>query len=167
MLERAIAVMSRGAAAIAGVVLVYVTLHTLVEITLRTVFGHSTNVVVEFAGYGLAAMTYLALSDAMRAGSLVRVNIVLKLLPGFAKRIADALCIALTLLLTVFVAYYVWIDMRRSYVREFQTESIVPLPAWLPPIALLIGLIVFAIDLALHLALVLRGKAQLAGGDEA
>ncbi len=165
MAARSIAAMSRGASAIAGAVLVYVTLHTLAEITLRTVFDRSTNVVVEFAGYGLAAMTYLALSDAMRAGALVRVNVLLNLLSATAKRIADAFCLLTTLLTTLFIAYYVWFDMQRSYRREYWTESIIPLPAWLPPVALFFGLCVFAVDLVLHLILVIRGEAEITGGD--
>jgi TRAP-type C4-dicarboxylate transport system permease small subunit len=154
--------LARLASLIASAVLIYVMLHTLAEITLRTLFSVSTNVVVEFAGYGLAAMTYLALSDAMRSGSLVRVNVLLERMPAGARRALDAFCVLVTLLITLFIAYYFWLDMRRSFVREFYTESILPLPAWLPPIALVVGLAVFAIDLLLHLVLILQGKVRLA-----
>ena len=162
---RTIAAISRLAAGLSSAILVYVTVHTIAEIALRTLFNRPTNVVVEFAGYGLAAMTYLALSDAMRAGSLVRVNVLLNLMPTGIRRALDAFCVLNALLITMFLAWYVWFDMRRSYIREFQTESIVPLPAWLPPTALLVGLIVFAVDLLLHLALILRGEAAIVGGD--
>jgi len=162
---RAIAAISRLAAVLSSAILVYVTVHTIAEIALRTLFNRPTNVVVEFAGYGLAAMTYLALSDAMRAGSLVRVNVLLNVMPAGIRRALDAFCVLNALLITIFLAWYVWFDMRRSYVREFQTESIVPLPAWLPPTALLVGLIVFAVDLVLHLVLILRGEAAIVGGD--
>lgn len=157
-----IGVLARLTSALASIVLVYVALHTLTEITLRTLFNVSTNVVVEFAGYGLAAMTYLALADAMRAGSLVRVNVLIDRLPDRARRALDAFCVLVTLLVTLFIVYYFWLDMRRSFVREFYTESIIPLPAWLPPIALVVGLASFAIDLLLHLVLILRGEARLA-----
>jgi len=162
---RAIAAISRLAAVLSSAILVYVTVHTIAEIALRTLFNRPTNVGVEFAGYGLAAMTYLALSDAMRAGSLVRVNVLLNVMPAGIRRALDAFCVLNALLITIFLAWYVWFDMRRSYVREFQTESIVPLPAWLPPTALLVGLIVFAVDPVLHLVLILRGEAAIVGGD--
>jgi len=162
MASTVIGVLARITSTIASIVLVYVALHTLVEITLRTLFDTSTNVVVEFAGYGLAAMSYLALADAMRTGSLVRVNFLVERASPRLRRLLDAFCIVVTLAVTLFIAYYVWLDMRRSFVRGFQTESILPLPAWLPPIALFIGLIVFAVDLLLHLVLVLQGKVRLA-----
>ncbi len=147
---------------IASITLIYVMAHTLIEITLRTILNISTNVVVEFAGYGLAAMTYLALADAMRSGTLVRVNVLLDRLPKSAIRVLDAFCVFVTFLVTAFIAYFVWLDMWRSYTRDFWTESIVPLPAWLPPIALVLGLAVFALDLLLHLVLILRGETTLA-----
>ena len=166
MPARVIGFLSRASATVASLVLIYVLAHTLVEITLRTLFGISTNVVIEYAGYGLAAMTYLGLSDAMRSGTLVRVSVVLELLPKRARRMLDAFCVVLTLFATVFVIDFVWLDMQRSYSRDFWTESIVPLPAWLPPIGLIVGLAVFALDLLLHLALILRGEGQLASSSE-
>ena len=56
--------------------------------------------------------------------------------------------------------------MRRSYLRDFWTESIFPLPAWLPPVGLIVGLAVFALDLLLHLVLILRGEVELASSSE-
>ena len=166
MVTRAMATLSRVAAAVAGIVLIYVLAHTLVEITLRTLFDRSTNVVIEYAGYGLAAMTYLGLSDAMRSGSLIRVGVLLERLPHAARRWLDAWCVLVTLLATVFIIWFVWVDMSRSYRREFWTESVIPLPAWLPPIGLIVGLAIFALDLALHLVLILRGRARLASASE-
>ena len=166
MTARAIGWLSRVAAAAAGIILIYVLGHTLVEITLRTLFSRSTNVVIEYAGYGLAAMTYLALSDAMRSGSLIRVGVLLERLPKAARRLLDAWCVLVTLLATLFVIWFVWVDMSRSWTRDFYTESVIPLPAWLPPIGLLLGLAIFALDLSLHLVLILRGEAELAAGSE-
>ena len=160
------AALSRVTGVIAGIVLIYVLGHTLVEITLRTLFDRSTNVVIEYAGYGLAAMTYLGLSDAMRSGTLVRVSVLLNRTPRGVRRILDAFCVVVTLFATLFVMWFVWVDMSRSYTREFWTESIVPLPAWLPPIGLIVGLAVFALDLLLHLVLILRGEVELASSTE-
>lgn len=166
MVTRAMAALSRVAGVIAAMVLIYVLGHTLVEITLRTLFDRSTNVVIEYAGYGLAAMTYLGLSDAMRAGTLVRVSVLLNRMPRGARRVLDAFCVLVTLFATLFVIWFVWVDMSRSYAREFWTESIVPLPAWLPPIGLIVGLAVFALDLLLHFVLILRGEVELAASAE-
>ena len=88
-----IARLSRIASITSAVILIYVTAHTLLEITLRTLFSVSTAVVVEFAGYGLASMTFLALSDTMRAGTLVRVNVLLNFVPKGVRRALDAFCV--------------------------------------------------------------------------
>jgi TRAP-type C4-dicarboxylate transport system permease small subunit len=157
---------SRVAAGLASVVLIYVAAHTLLEIVLRTAFNLSTAVVVEFAGYGLASMTFLALADTMRAGTLVRVNVVLHVMPPSVRRFLDGFCVLTTLAVTLFVIYFVWIDVQRSFVRGFFTESVVPLPAWLPKTAFAVGLVVFALDLIVHFILVLRGEVELASSSE-
>jgi TRAP-type C4-dicarboxylate transport system permease small subunit len=152
---------SRIASVTSAVILIYVTVHTLLEITLRTLFSVSTAVVVEFAGYGLASMTFLALSDTMRAGTLVRVNVLLNFVPKGVRRALDVFCVASTFALTMFVTYFFVIDIKRSFDRGFQTDSVVPLPSWLPPIGVVVGLTIFAIDLLLHLVLILRGEVEI------
>jgi TRAP-type C4-dicarboxylate transport system permease small subunit len=65
---------STGASFIAGLILIAITAYSIIEIVSRTLFGASSNVLVEFVGYGLAAMTFLAAGRTMREGHLVRVN---------------------------------------------------------------------------------------------
>jgi TRAP-type C4-dicarboxylate transport system permease small subunit len=161
VLSTAIGWLSRAASVGATVALLYVAAHTLLEITLRSIFGHSTGVVIEFAGYGLAAMTFLALSGTMRAGAHVRVSVLLNFVSKRTRRVLASLCLVVTLGLTLFITYFFWLDVKRSFDRGFQIDSIVPLPAWMPPIALILGLVVFAIDLLLHVVLVAGGKIEL------
>lgn len=146
---------------LASLLLVYVTAHTLIEIVLRTVFGRPTAVVVEFVGYALAGMTYLALADSMRSGSLVRVNILLNFVPPWVRRTLDAFCILLTLVLVLFIAWFFLGDMQRNWSRGIDTDSVVPMPVWIPPMALTMGLVVFALDLIMQFVLVVTGKTVI------
>ena len=124
-------------------------------------FGRPTAVVVEFVGYALAGMTYLALADSMRSGSLVRVNILLHFLPAGVRRALDAFCILLTFVVVVFIAHYFFGDMYRNWSRGIETDSVVPIPVWVPPLALMAGLLVFCLDLLLQFVLVIRGQAKI------
>lgn len=154
--------LSRAASFLAGLILIAITAYTLVEIVSRTLFGLSSNVLVEFVGYGLAAMTFLAAGRTMRDGHLVRVNVVLQFCSPVARRALDAFCLVCAIAVVCLIAYYVWLDMQRSFTRGYETDSLVPLPMWLPPLALFIGMVTFIFDMLVHLALVLAGRVRLA-----
>jgi TRAP-type C4-dicarboxylate transport system permease small subunit len=161
-LAAAAATLSRLSSLLAGFVLIGITGFTLWEIARRAVFGTSSNVLVEFVGYGLAAMTFLGASQTMRAGDLVRVNVLLQFTPPGMRRALDAFCLACGLAVVGFAGWFVFQDMLRSWVRDYETDSVVPLPLWLPPLGLLIGMVVFSLDAIVLLLLVLAGRYRLA-----
>lgn len=147
---------------VAGIVLIAMTGYTIVEIVRRTVFGTSSNVLVEFIGYGLAAMTMLAASQTMRDGGLIRVNILLQFASPRMRQVLDAFCILCGISVLGFAAWYVFLDMQRSFTRDYETDSLIPLPLWLPPLGLFIGMVAFLVNMAAYLALVLANKLVLA-----
>jgi hypothetical protein len=59
-------------------------------------------------------------------------------------------------------AYYVWIDMQRSFTRGYETDSLIPLPMWLPPFGLFIGMVAFLLNMIALLVLVLTERLVLA-----
>ena len=61
-----------------------------------------------------------------------------------------------------FAACYVFLDMQRSFTRDYETDSLIPLPLWLPPLGLFIGMVGFLLNMAAYLALVLANKLVLA-----
>lgn len=154
--------LSKISAALATLILLGIAGFVLVEITLRMVRGTGTNVLVEFVGYGLAGMTFLAASSTMREGGLVRVNILLERVPAGARRLLDALCLLATIAVVGIAAWFVAADMWRSYERAYETDSLVPLPMWLPPLPLLAGVTLFLLDMLVHLVLVVSGQARIA-----
>lgn len=153
---------AKASSLVAGIVLVAMTGYTIVEIVRRTVFGTSSNVLVEFIGYGLAAMTMLAASQTMRDGGLIRVNILLQFASPRVRQVLDAFCILCGISVLGFAAWYVFLDMQRSFTRDYETDSLIPLPLWLPPLGLFIGMVAFLVNMAAYLALVLSNKLVLA-----
>lgn len=153
---------AKASSLVAGIVLVAMTGYTIVEIVRRTVFGTSSNVLVEFIGYGLAAMTMLAASQTMRDGGLIRVNILLRFASPRVRQVLDAFCILCGISVLGFAAWYVFLDMQRSFTRDYETDSLIPLPLWLPPLGLFIGMVAFLVNMAAYLALVLSNKLVLA-----
>ena len=161
MLDRLAQILSRVTAALAGAVLVAITAYTLIEISLRATTGYASNVLVEFVGYGLAAMTLLGAAQAMRDGSLVRVSIFLHFAPAVLRRALDAFCLLCGIAVITFTAWFFWVDIQRSFLRGYETDSLVPLPSWLPPLGLFIGMLTFILEMATRLIAVVSGKGQL------
>ena len=162
MLTRIAEWIAKSSSVMAGIILISMTAYTIIEIARRTVFGTSSNVLVEFIGYGLAAMTMLAASQTMRDGGLIRVNLLLQFASPRVRQVLDAFCLLCGMFVLGLAAYYVWLDMQRSFTRGYETDSLIPLPLWLPPLGLFIGLAAFLLNLAAVLVLVLANKAVLA-----
>lgn len=162
MLSRIAASIAMVASLLAGAVLVVMAAYTIVEIVLRVALGAGSNVVVEFVGYGLATMTFLGAAQTMREGGLIRVNVVLHFVPPRVRQVLDAFCLVLGIAVIGFAARFVWADIERSFARSYETDSLVPLPLWLPPLGLLIGMLVLLLDMAVHLALVVGRRQVLA-----
>lgn len=160
-LGRTVAALSRTAGALANVVLVLLAAYILLEIALRAVRGTGTNVLVEFIGYGLAALTFLGASATMRDGGMVRVAIVLERLPAGVRRLLDVLCILCGLGSVGLVAWFVGADMLRSLERGYETDSIVALPQWVPPLPMFVGMIVFLLDMLAQLVRIVAGGHAL------
>lgn len=159
MLERIAAAIARISAALAGVVLVAMAGFTVVEIARRSVLGSGSNVLVEFVGYGLATMTFLGAAQAMREGGMIRVNVILHFVPPRVRRVLDAFCLLCGIAVIGLAARFVWLDILRSYTRGYETDSLVPVPLWLPPLGMLIGMTIFLLDMVLQMALVVvRGR---------
>ncbi|MBT0963253.1 TRAP transporter small permease [Denitromonas sp. IR12] len=137
----------------------------MVEIVLRGAFATSTFIMDEFVGYGVAAITFLSLGYALESGSLIRVNVLLTHLGnGIVRRLVEAFCVGTTLALAVFIAWYFWKSVARSWARGSVSETVAQVPLWIPEGLVLIGLSIFALQLLAYLLRVLTG-GQLIGDD--
>lgn len=148
------------AGAIAAVVfMVGMTLHIMVEITLRYFFSTSTYVLDEFVGYGVAAMTFLALGHTFENNVLIRVNfILLKIHHDIVRKLVEITCVVTTLLMCSFLARYFWKSVSRNFERGSTSETIAQVPLWIPESLALIGLIIFVIQMLAYVLRLLSGS---------
>ena len=157
MFERIIGQISRGAGALAALLLVYLFLHIIYEIVLRSFFDSSTFVLDEFVGYSVAAMTFLALGYALDKGALIRVDLAVSRLHGRPRRLVELFCIVLSFAMAGFCAWWVGRDALRHWNRGSVSESIAEVPLWIPVGAVWLGLVLFMLQLLAYFLRVARG----------
>ncbi|MEO1331301.1 MAG: TRAP transporter small permease [Pseudomonadota bacterium] len=161
LLDRIARLLSGAGAALAALLIVYILGHILLEIALRVVFSRSTYVLDEFVGYAVAALTFLGLGHAFRSGDLIRVDLITARLDREQRRALELASVAATLLATLFCAFWVGRDALRNLLRGAVSESVAEVPLWLPLGMVLLGMLVFALQLAAHMAQVALGGPLL------
>ncbi|WFE76608.1 TRAP transporter small permease subunit [Roseinatronobacter sp. S2] len=139
--------LSNVAAHFAMLAIVLMAGHILLEIVLRAVWSSSTFVMGEFVGYAVAAMTFLGLGAALDDKVLLRVNILLQPLKGRARVAAEIVNAAVTLSVFGFITFFLIRQLLRNYERGTTSISVLEIPLWIPQSFVVVGFIVFCIQL--------------------
>jgi len=160
LLQTTIFTLSRLAGGLAGVLLVGMVLHILLEIVLRAFFSTSTFVLDEFVGYGVAAITFLSLGYTLEHGALIRVNILLARARGPLQRILEVVAATCTLALLTFFGWFFWFRVARHLSRGTVSSSIAQVPMWIPEGLVLIGLGLFWLQMFAYLLRMLFAPAD-------
>lgn len=151
--------LSLAGAIIAGLLMAGMTTHILVEIFLRFFFSTSTYVLDEFVGYGVAAMTFLALGYTFEHNVLIRVNFILgRIRTDGLKKTVEIGCVSATLIVTLFIAKYFWLSVSRNYVRGSTSETIAQVPLWIPEALIFAGLAIFSAQMLAYILRLLCGQ---------
>jgi TRAP-type C4-dicarboxylate transport system permease small subunit len=164
--QRTVFRISRYAAYLSAAILVGMVGHILLEIILRGFFNTSTYVLDEFVGYGVAAMTFLALGYALEEGSLIRVQILLTKTTGRLRQILELICIGSTLVLSCYLLFYFWRNWKRDWDRSAVSESIAEIPMWIPEGLVVIGIALFIIQLFAYFLRVASGGELITSTSE-
>lgn len=143
------------AAWLSAAILVGIALFIALEIVLRNLFNTSTYVTGEFVGYGIAAMTFLAMGHALASGDLIRVRLVTDLLGPRARRGVELVCVVLTLLAMILLAWFFLKSTERFWSNGSVSETIAETPLWIPQAVMLAGILVFALQLVAHGAMLI------------
>jgi len=141
---------ANGAAAFAGVILILMIGHILLEIVLRSFFDTSTFVLDEFVGYAIASMTFLTLAYALKDGSLIRVNLLIGRLYGPSRRVLEISSSSLAFVLFSYILYFFFRTWKRDWDRGAVSGSIAEVPLWIPEGIVLIGLFLFVMQLLVY-----------------
>ena len=141
----------------AGLCLVAIAVLSLTQIVAR-MFGSTASSFDEFAGYALAASSFLGLAYTLRAGEHIRMSLGIDRLRGGARRGVEILCLVAT---AGVVGYFAWAtaDMTvTSYQLDDVAQGLVPVQLWIPQSTTAIGLWILLIALLDDLVATLRGR---------
>lgn len=165
-LDRIADALGMAAAAAAAIILALVTGHILLEILLRNVFSSSTYALDELVGYGVGAMTVLAMAQTFRRGEMIRVHLILARLPAGARRAVEVLCALLTLLPVLLAGRAFVQSAVRSWQEHAVSTGLLEVPQWIPEGIFAFGLLLLAFQLITYMArLALDASAPLFEAD--
>lgn len=101
----------------------------------------------DFAGYMLAASTFLALPYTLTRGGHIRVTMVLKVMPAGLRVASEVLCLALAAAVAGFASYYMYLLTHESYEFGDMSSGIVAIPLYIPQSTVLAGLVLLTVAL--------------------
>jgi len=156
----------RGAAVVAGLCLVLMTLLILAQVVGRW-FGVLVPSTEDFSGYLLAAASFLALPHALREGALIRVTLVISRLGPLTRRVTEALVLALALPLMAFISWALSSMVHESWQFGELTQGYVPVPLWLPQLPVALGALLMTLALADEAVMLWRhGRSHYRAAEE-
>ena len=152
LIDRTADILGVIAAALAAVILASMTSFILLEIVMRNVLGTSTYIMDEMVGYGVGAMTFLAMAHTLRRGEMIRVHLIRAALPAGGRRALEIACALLTFAGFWVVATYFARSMIRNYSEGAVSSSVAEVPLWMPDAVLLTGIVLLLLQLATYAA---------------
>jgi TRAP-type C4-dicarboxylate transport system permease small subunit len=143
----------------------------IVDTVFRQVRGEPLGLVVpsyaEFTGFLLVAVIFLALASSLRAGSHIRVSLVINRFGPRTRRWIELWCTASGAALAVYFAVFSIDMVLDSIAFNDVSPGIVAVPIWIPQSTMALGLIVFSIAMIDELVTVIRGRTPAyAKGDQ-
>jgi TRAP-type C4-dicarboxylate transport system permease small subunit len=102
--------------------------------------GYSMAGVDAYAGYTLAAGSFLALAAALRHGDHIRVTLIIQRITGRPRWWLEIFCLTVATLLS---GYFAWFAARLvwgSYVYHDVSQNVDATPLWIPQLSMAIGL---------------------------
>jgi TRAP-type C4-dicarboxylate transport system permease small subunit len=153
-----------GCAYAAGVFLVLILVFTLLGIA-GGVFNFYIRGTDAFAGYCMAAASFLALAHTFRKGEHIRVTLILQQLSGRPRRWLELACLAVAIVLAGALAGYSAKMVWWSYVFTDVSASNDRTPLWIPQIGMAVGAFVLFVALVDELVQVAQGKDPVKPAD--
>jgi TRAP-type C4-dicarboxylate transport system permease small subunit len=139
-----------------------ISLLAIVCIVVTQIIGRLCGVLIpssdEFAGYALAASTFLGLAYTFRVNGHIRVGMLTSRLTGKAKRAAEIYALLLGVAVLSYFTWYI-VDMTwTSYDFDEVSPGLIPVPLWIPQGIIAIGILLIAVSMLDELVSVLRGS---------
>jgi len=125
---------------LAGASLVTIAVLVVLQIVAR-LLGVVVSSTAEFAGYAMAAASFLALAYTFNSGGHIRVGIVLDRLPPRHKLRLDALCLVVGSAIIWFFAWNSAVMTWQSYLFGDVGQGTIPVPLYFPQAVMTLGIV--------------------------
>ncbi|MCF6344620.1 MAG: TRAP transporter small permease subunit [Devosiaceae bacterium] len=112
-----------------------------------TTFALTIPSYAEFAGFFLAAASFLALAYTLMRGGHIRVTLILQFLPKRARLVFEVLGLAICAATAIYATYFMGRLTYESYSFGDLSPGIIAVPLWIPQTSLALGLGILAIAL--------------------
>ena len=155
-MRRALVVLSNVCGVLAALFLVAIAVMTLTSVITR-LLGMAVPGLANYAGYCMAASSFLALAYTFQRGGHIRVSILLQHLAGARRRAAEVWCLGAASALAGYFAWYSVKMVRVSYRIDDVSQGPDATPLWIPQLAMAFGTTVLALVLLDRLIEVARG----------
>ncbi|HEY5291227.1 MAG TPA: TRAP transporter small permease [Burkholderiales bacterium] len=143
-----------GSGILAGVFLVLIAVLSLAQISGR-LLGFAAYSFDDFAGFCMAASSFLGLAHTYRRNEHIRVALVIDRFSGGKRRVLETLCLAASAFLIGFFAWYATDMVWTSYEINDVSQGLVSVPLWVPQGGMALGLAIMSIALLDDLVAVL------------
>lgn len=157
MLTRALDAIYRAAGALAGLFLVTICVVVSAQIVARQL-GTIIPSADQFAGFCLAATSFLGLAYSFRNGSHIRVTLFVRHATGLRGRVLLSSALAVAAAITLTLAWHTIAMVIQNYSRNEVTSGLVPIPLWVPQLGMAAGVALFAVSILEDLVRALLGR---------
>lgn len=116
----------------------------------------------DYAGYAMAAASFLAFANALNRGSHIRVSILLNAVPEGFRRVLEIWCFGIGTAVMWYFTYYAYRFVYWSWKFNDVSQGQDRTPLWMPQSVMLFGGVVLAIALTDHLIhVIFRGGHRI------
>lgn len=113
----------------------------------------------ELAGFCLAASTFLGLAFALRAGSHIRINLLIRHFGRPLKTAVELWCSGVGVVASGYFAYQAILMTWQSYRFEAVSPGLIAAPFWIPQSGMALGLVILTVAFVDEFVHIARGEA--------
>jgi TRAP-type C4-dicarboxylate transport system permease small subunit len=144
-------------AVLAGVFMVLIALFSLMQMGGR-LLGFEAHSYDEFAGWSMAASSFLGLAYTFRRNEHIRVSLLIDRIKGPGRQIAEILVLLIASGLALYFAWFSVDMVITSYQLNDMSQGLVAVPLWIPQLGMALGVSLLALAVTDDLISALRGK---------
>jgi TRAP-type C4-dicarboxylate transport system permease small subunit len=131
----------KGSGLLAGFFLVAIAALSLIQIVGR-LLGFAAYSYDEFAGYSMAASSFLGLAWTLRGNEHIRMTLAIGHTKGGVRRALEILCLAIAVAMTGYFAWFSVAMVWTSYTLNDVSQGLVPVKLWIPQSGMALGLVI-------------------------